>query len=535
MPNLGSSTSAAGQLSFSLATAKSNQLPLPPTLSMIPILTPNPPNELPDPMTRIPPGLKVTCQAALTALLPSHTHTASLESDSHEQTSNDAHEAAHCVESQPPGSSNQQPKQQSWDLHSDNSHEAPQQSGWDVDSDSEPNAAWTPSSNNQHSRVTASQRANQTTSSPESGWRPDQYQGTAAKSTGSFAPSRFHKLSNRFHKLQLQQHTHSTHQHSPEPLAMSPIRLRKGETGPAQKPPIRIGGWNPDMLQGQKSPVRVGGWNPDKYQGTGAADYNDAVASTIEEQRQHPSVGHNDSLHKVLSYAFPKAYCPHSTSETRHLSSPHALAEQSDPNLGDSLKRMYLQCPASSSAISRQNQELGANPDGNLHAAAPLSNQKASQMQLQQPQSWDDRNSQSQPEASSPFLGGFGMRPSHRAEGICGQSPSHYFPSSASEKDSLYSISSLQVTNGSAYDDPNGYDQQDQQHLLSRQHSQGSDQLEGEVPLWGDSEGDDAGGVDSEGGNDQGGAPEGVGPQGADPEGGVPGYTTQVSMSHELQ
>lgn len=562
VPNLGSSTSAAGQLSFSLATAKSTEAPLPPTFSKIPVQARNPPNELPEPVTRMPPGLKVTCQAALTAPLPSHTHTASPEPDSHEQTSSNAHGAGHCVEPQRPGSSDQQPKQQGWDLHSDQSHQAPQQSGWDVDSDSEPGAAWSPFSDNQHSQGTHSQQANEATSIPESGWRPDQYQGTAAKPTSSFTPSRFHKLQ--------QQRTHSTHQYSPKPLAMSPISVSKRETEPHQKTPIRAGGWNPEIFQGQKSPVRVGGWNPHRYQGTGAADYNHAVASTVEEQQQHPSSGHDNSLHKVLSYAFPKAYRPHSTSEARRLSSAHVPAEQSDPNLDDSLRHIYLQCHASSSAISRHHLELGVDPDGVPHAAAALSNQKAGQMQSQ---SWEDRSSQSKPQASSPFPGGFGLHPSHRAmnsEGIHAQSPSHHSLYSASEKDLNLSSSSLHATNGSAYDDPSGYDKQDQQYLLSRQYSRGSDQLEGEVPMWGDSEGDDAEGVDPEGevplwddseGNDaegadperevpvwgdsegavpeggdgQGADPGGIGPQGADPEGCDSGYTTQVSMSREFQ
>ena len=495
VPNLGSSTSAAGQLS-SLATAKSNEAPLLPTLSKIPIQTPDPPRELPDPVTRMPPGLKVTCQAALTAPLPSHTPTASPEPDSHEQTSNDAHEAAHCVEPQRPGSPNQQPKQQGWNLHSNQSHQAPQQSGWDVESDSEADAAFTPLGNNQRSQGTHSLQANEPTSIPQSGWRPDQYQGTPAETTGSFTPSRFHKLQ--------QQRTPSTHQYGPAPLAMSPIRVRKRKSQPSQKPPIRAGGWNPDVFQGQMSPVRVGGWNPDKYQGTGVADYNEAAASTVEDQRQQPNMGYEDSLHSVLSYAFPTAFRPHSsTSETGTLSSAHTLAEQPDPNVDDTLKRMYLQCHASTSATSRQNQAMGVNLDGRPRAAAPpLSNQKAGQMQSQQTPSWDDRSSQSKPEASSPFPSGFGMRPSHRArncEGIYAQLPSHHSPSSANEKDSLHSNSSQQVTNGSAYDHPSGYDQQHQQHLLSSQHRQGSDQPEGEVPQWGDSEGDGAEWGDSEG------------------------------------
>ena len=490
-PNLDNSTSAAGQLSFSLAAAKRTQTPSPPTLSKVPIL---------------PPGLNVASQADATALLSLHTHTEGSESQGHAPISNGAPAAAHRLSNsklQQSGSSNEQPKQQGWDHESGQLHQAPEQSGWDVDSDSEPGAARTVGGNNLCSWDTPSQQDNDI---PRRGWQPDQFQGTTAKGTGFFSPI----ISQR---PQQQQRMHSDHQYSPDPLARSPFNHHKDETERNQTTPIWVGGWNPDILQGRKAPYRVGGWNPDRYQGTGAAAFCDADASTEGKQWQHPSASQDDNFHSMLSFAFPEAPRLPNTSETRRPSSAHALAEQQDPDLNDSISRMHIQRPTSSSASGRQKSEPDVNSASNPCAAGPLLSQKASQTHSQQHQTWDDcSTSQSRPQNSPAFPGGFGLRPSHLArssEGTFAQSPTQRSPSCASEQDSVQSSSTQHATDCSACDDSSGHDEQDQQLSLSRQHSQDAGQLDGGVPLWGDSEGDDADGFDPEGDDAEGAQSEG--------------------------
>ena len=506
-PNLSNGTAAAGQLSFSLAEAKRTKTPSPPTLSKVPIL---------------PPGLNVASQAGATAPLSLHTHTEGSESQGHEPISNGAPAAAHRLSNsklQQSGSFSEQPKQQRWEHQSGQLHQAPEQSGWDVDSDSEPGAAWIVGGNNQGSWDTPSQQHNDASTIPRSGWQPNQFQGTAAQGTGFLTPI-------VSQKLQQQQRMHSIHQYSPDPLARSPFNHNKDETERDQKTPVRIGGWNPDIFQGRKAPYHVGGWNPDIYQGTGAAAFGEADASTEEKERQHPSASQDDSFHSMLSFAFPQALRLLNTSVTTKPASAHALAEQQDPDLNDSLSRMHIQRSTSSSASGRQKSEPGVNSANNPCSGVPIPSQKASQIHSQQHQSWDDSGtSQSRPENSPAFPGS-----SHRArisEGTCSQSPTQRSHSSASEKDSVRSSSTQHPTNGSSCDDCIGHDGQDQQHSLSRQHSQDTDQLVGGVPLWGDSEGDDADGVGPEGDDAEGAHPDGddakeACAEGHDAEGGHP-------------
>lgn len=494
-PDFCNSTSAAGQLSFSLAATKTTQTPSPPSLSKVLIL---------------PPGLNVASHADSTAHMPLHTNSVGAESDSHEPTSNNAPVAAHCLSNltlQQSGSCSEQPQQQKWDQQSGQLHQARAQSGWDTDSDSEPGAAWTVSGNNQCMWDTHSHQENEASSISKSGWQPDQFQGTAANGTGFFTPT-------AFQKPQQQQRMHSIHQYSPDPLARSPFGHNKEEPGRNQKMPVRVGGWNPDILQGQKAPYRVGGWNPDRYQGTGVAAFSDAGASTVQNQWQHPSALQDDSLKSLLSFAFPEASGSHSTSETRRSASAHALVEQQDPDLNESLSHMHIQHPTSSFASNRQKRELGVKSADIRCPAIPLLSQKASQMQSQQHQTWNDSSTgQSRLEILPAFPGGFGLRPSHCArssEGTCEQSPTHRFASFASEKDSVHSSSTQHATNGSACDDSSEHDRKDQQHSLSRQHSQDLRQLEGAMPLWGHPEGDEAEGAHSEKDDDaRGGDPDG--------------------------
>ena len=520
-PNLRNSTTAAGKPSFSLAAAKSTEAPSLPTLSQVPIL---------------PPGLNVASQADATAPLASCVHTAEAESQSHEPTCNSAPVFAHRLRnsnSQQSGTSNEQPKQQGWDHQSGQSHQAPEQSGWDVDSESEPGPAWTVDGNNQRSWDSRNQQDNEASSIPRCYWQPDQLQGTAAKITGSPTPI-------ILQKPQQHQRMHSIHQYSPDPHARSPLNITKDQTESDQKTPIQVGGWNPDILQGQKAPYRVGGWNPDRYQGTGAATYD---ASTVEKQWQQPSIVQDDNLNGLLSFAFPQASSLHNTSESRKPAAAHALAEQQDPDLNDSLSRMHVQRPTTSSASNRQKQKLGVNSTDIPCAAEPLLSQKASQMQSQQYQCWNNSSiSQSRLETSPAFPHGFGLCPSHArsSEGICAQSPS-----STSAKDSVHSSITEHATNGTVDEYSSGHDRQDS---LGRQHIQDAGQLEGAVPLWGDSEGDDAEEVQPEEGDtkeyncDRDGAKrgdpegddaEGVSPEeddakGGDPEGVDRGNATQV-------
>ena len=547
-------TSAAGQHNFSYATAKGTQATSPPTLSKVPIQPPTAPPGFPDPPRNTPTaGLNVDREAHPTAPLPILTHNVGAESDSHKPTSNDITADVHRLSNSKAhssswtGSSSQQPEQRGWHDHSGQLQRSPQQSGWDVHSDSDPQEATTLDGGKQLSWDTHSQQNSEMSSISTGGWRPDQYQGTAANLTGSATSTIFHKPQ--------QQRTHSVCQYSPESLAGGSVTDSRSQTEPQQEAPVRVGGWNLEKYQGRKTPTRAGGWNPDKYQGT--ATYNVVDASTKENQCQHCSNSQDDTFHSLLSFAFPQAANPHNTSEARSSSSsPHFLAEKSDPDAFNSFSRMH---PKSSFASSRRQQEVGIEPERKRHSASPLPDKQSSHLQSQQ--SWEDSSSHSRRETASVFPGGFGLRPSHRArssEGSCAQLPSHNSPSSASEQGSEYSSSSQYGNNGSAYED----DKQQQQHAHSMQPRQASDlpeetDAEGghpqEVyPSWGSSEGSNAGdssleGADPEGAEPEGpepeGAepegsesevadPEGADPEGADPDGADSGYVTQASAAN---
>ena len=519
MPNLSNSTSAAGHLTFSLAAAKRNQTPSP------------------------PPGLHVASQADETAPLSLHTHTAGAESESHKLNCNGAPVAAPHLSncnSQQSGSSDEQPKQQGWDHQSGlQLHQAPEPSGWDVDSESEDGAAWTVGGNNKCNWETHNQQDNEASSVPRCAWQPNQFQGNNAKGTGFFTPI-------ILQKPQQQQCMHNNHQYSPDPLARTPFNSTKDHTERDQRMPIRVGGWNPDTFQGQKAPYHVGGWNPDRYQGTGAAAYSDADVSTVEKQPQQPSAVQDDSLKSLLSFAFPQAPSLHKTSEATRPALVHARAEQPDSDLNDSLGRMHIQRPTSSSASGRQKQELGAHSEIPC-GATPLPSQKASQMQSEQHEGWSHSCiSQSRPERSAASPGGFGSHTSHArsSERICAQSI-HHSLSSITEKELLHNSGAQLATNSSANNDHNG---QDRQHSPSRQHCQDSGQLEGAVPLGVGSEANDADGVQPEEDNAKGCDSDGDDAKGVDPgeddvgevssdiddamggdsEGVAPGYTAQV-------
>ena len=470
-------------------------------------------------------------------------HTAGAESESHKLNCNGAPVAAPHLSncnSQQSGSSDEQPKQQGWDHQSGlQLHQAPEPSGWDVDSESEDGAAWTVGGNNKCNWETHNQQDNEASSVPRCAWQPNQFQGNNAKGTGFFTPI-------ILQKPQQQQCMHNNHQYSPDPLARTPFNSTKDHTERDQRMPIRVGGWNPDTFQGQKAPYHVGGWNPDRYQGTGAAAYSDADVSTVEKQPQQPSAVQDDSLKSLLSFAFPQAPSLHKTSEATRPALVHARAEQPDSDLNDSLGRMHIQRPTSSSASGRQKQELGAHSEIPC-GATPLPSQKASQMQSEQHEGWSHSCiSQSRPERSAASPGGFGSHTSHArsSERICAQSI-HHSLSSITEKELLHNSGAQLATNSSANNDHNG---QDRQHSPSRQHCQDSGQLEGAVPLGVGSEANDADGVQPEEDNAKGCDSDGDDAKGVDPgeddvgevssdiddamggdsEGVAPGYTAQV-------
>lgn len=477
--NSRASTPAMHRLSLSPSTAKIPPTTSPPTSSNVPTQTIPPPPGLPHP-ARTASAADVTGSAKAGATsplptaeddlkaarpeLPIHTHTTILRPVK-------APQVARQQLSHPTGTSsqacgfNQQPEQPARDCPSPQLHQSPQQSGWDCDSNSEPAGAWIVGGCNQ-----GSQRQQDTEASrPRGCWRPNQYQGAAAKLAGL-------QVAYTLHKPQ-QQHRHGARQFSPGFYARSSGPDSKGETE-----------------QHQKTLNHVGGWHPEQYQGTAAPAYSVDDAKTEESPRQHHSTLLDTSLQSLLPYAFPKAFTAHNTSETQR---PSSLPAPMDPDPDPSNNR-YPQPHSGSSASSRQKPDPGGNPNEHHdHVQPPLPAQEACHMQSQKQQSWDD-SSHNRPRTPSTLAGGFGLHPSKQAtssQGSRALSPTHPCHSSVSEADSVHSSSAKHASSMCVNHNPDVHDNQQQQPALSAnpsvhdqpadlttQHNQDSDEHEGGDP-----------------------------------------------------
>ena len=182
-------TSAAGQLSFSLAAERRMQSPSWHLSHGFPYTSQTPSTSFLDRARSMRRGLRWASQAERTASLPVSTRTAAAET-TNEMSTDDAPALAHLLKSQQLGTGNDQVKQQrSSHCSVQQSDEALQQSGWDVDSDSEPGAAWTHDSNKLHRWDTCSQQDSKAFSMPRNILQPDHFQDTAAKVTLPPPPS----------------------------------------------------------------------------------------------------------------------------------------------------------------------------------------------------------------------------------------------------------------------------------------------------------------------------------------------------------